>query len=124
MSFTNDQTIQQLADALSGNERAQEWLQRQGKQELIMVHDALRFNDDGAMEWLHDYDHDDWALFITAVDGDPHAVQALFDAKHSRLAMCAGMVLGDQKAIDYLHKHGLKAWQNLAAAVKKVLAEE
>ncbi|HTL81056.1 MAG TPA: hypothetical protein VL651_05100 [Bacteroidia bacterium] len=120
----NDQIIQHLADALNGNDKAQEWLQRQGKQELIMVHDVLRYDDDNAMEWLHDYGHDNWALFITAVDGDPHAVQALFDGKQSRLAMCAGSVLGDQKAIDFLQKNGLKAWQNLAAAVKKVLSEE
>ena len=124
MSFTNDQTIQQLADALNGSDRAQEWLQRQGRQDLIMVHDAIRFDDDRAVEWLHEYGHDEWGLFITAVDGDPYAVQALFDGKQSRMAMAAGAVLGDQKAIDFLAKNNLKAWQHLVDAIKKVYEEE
>ena len=89
-----------------------------------MVHDALAFDDDNAMEWLHEYGHDDWALFITAVDGDPYAVQALFDGKKSRMAMCAGAVLGDQKAIDFLAKNGLKAWQNLVLAIKKIQTDD
>ena len=124
MAFLNDQTIQQLADAISGSDRAQEWLQRQGRQELIMVLDAIRYDDDRAVEWLHEYGHDEWGLFITAIDGDPYAVQGLFDGKQSRLAMAAGAIIGDQKAIDYLQKNNLKAWQHFVDAVKKALEEE
>jgi hypothetical protein len=118
MAYLNDQTIQQLADALNGNERAQEWLQRQGRTDLIMVHDAIRFGSESAVEWLHENDHDDWGLFIIATEGDPYAVQCLFDGKQARMAMCAGAVIGDERAIEYLQKNHLKAWLNLVAAIK------
>jgi hypothetical protein len=119
MAFINDQTAQQLAEALNGNDRAQEWLQRQGKQELIMVHDAIRFDDESAMEWLHEYGHDELGLFVTACDGDPYAVQALYDGNKSRLAAVAGAVLGDERSIKYLEKNNMKQWINLANAIKK-----
>lgn len=119
MAFLNDQTVQQLADALNGNDRAQEWLQRQGRQELVMLHDAIRFDDDSAMEWLHEYGHDELGLFATAIDGDPYAVQALFDGKQSRLATCASAVIGDEKSMAYLQKNGMKQWINLVNAIKK-----
>lgn len=119
MAFLNDQTVIHLADALTGNDRAQEWLQRTGRQELIMLHDAIRFDDDGAMEWLHEYGHDELGLFITAIDGDPYAVQALFDGKQSRLASVAGAVIGDERAIQYLQKNNLKPWIKLVEAIKK-----
>ncbi len=124
MAFNNDQTIQQLADAINGNDRAQEWLQRQGRQELIMVHDAIRFGDDSAVEWLHEYGHDEWGLFIVATEGDPYAVQALFDGKQARMAMAAGAIIGDERSMEYLQKNNLKAWLNLVAAVKKANSEE
>jgi hypothetical protein len=115
MAFLNDQTVQQLADALNGNDKAQEWLQRQ--------HDAIRFDDDSAMEWLHEYGHDELGLFATAIDGDPYAVQALFDGKQSRLATCASAVIGDEKSMAYLQKNGMKQWINLVNAIKKCQQE-
>lgn len=124
MAFLNDQTVQHLADALNGNDRAQEWLQRQGRQELVMLHDAIRFDDDGAMEWLHEYGHDELGLFVTAIDGDPYAVQALFDGKQSRLATTASAVIGDEKSMAYLQKNGMKQWIALVNAIKKCQAEE
>jgi len=124
MAFLNDQTVQHLADALKGNDRAQEWLQRTGRQELVMLHDAIRFDDDSAMEWLHEYGHDELGLFVTAIDGDPYAVQALFDGKQSRLASVAGAVIGDERSIQYLQKNNLKQWMNLVEAIKKCQSEE
>ena len=124
MSFLNDQTIQKLADAINGNEKAQEWLQQQGRTELVMVHDAIRFGSESAVEWLHEYGHDQWGLFIVATEGDPFAVQGLFDGKQARLAMCAGAIIGDERSIEYLQKNNLKAWLNLVAAVKKANEEE
>ncbi|HEU4716831.1 MAG TPA: hypothetical protein VFU15_03315, partial [Bacteroidia bacterium] len=97
---------------------------QQGKQELIMVHDAIRFDDDRAAEWLHEYGHDDWGLFLTAIGGDPYAVQALFDGKQARLAMAAGAIIGDQRSMEYLQKHGLKAWLHLVEAVRNIQSEE
>ncbi len=120
----NDQTIQQLADAINGSERAQEWLQRQGRTDLIMVHDAIRFGSDSAVEWLHDNEYDEWGLFIVATEGDPYAVQALFDGKQARMAMAAGAIIGDEKSMEYLQKNNLKAWLNLVSAVKKANSEE
>lgn len=119
MAFLNDQTVQQLADALNGSDRAQNWLQQQGRQELVMLHDAIRFDDESAMEWLHEYGHDELGLFVTAIDGDPYAVQALFDGKQSRLATTASAVIGDEKSMAYLQKNGMKQWINLVAAIKK-----
>ena len=119
MAFLNDQTVQHLADALNGSDRAQQWLQQQGRQELVMLHDAIRFDDDSAMEWLHEYGHDELGLFVTAIDGDPYAVQALFDGKQSRLATTASAVIGDEKSMAYLQKNGMKQWINLVNAIKK-----
>ncbi len=124
MAILNDQTIQQLADAINGSDRAQEWLQRQGRTDLIMVHDAIRFGSDSAVEWLHENDYDQWGLFIVATEGDPFAVQALFDGKQARMAMCAGAIIGDERSLEYLQKNNLKAWLNLVAAVKKANEEE
>ena len=124
MASLNDQTIQQLADAINGSDRAQEWLQRQGRTELIMVHDAIRFGSDSAVEWLHEYGHDDWGLFIVACEGDPYAVQGLFDGQKARMAMAAGAIIGDERSMEYLQKNNLKAWLNLVAAVKKANEEE
>ena len=124
MAILNDQTIQQLADAINGIDRAQVWLQRQGRYDLIMVHDAIRFGSESAVEWLHDNDCDEWGLFIVATEGDPYAVQGLFDGKQARMAMCAGAIIGDERAMEYLQKNNLKAWLNLVAAIKKVNAEE
>ncbi len=124
MAFLNDQTVQHLAQALEGNDRAQEWLQRQGRQELVMLHDAIRFDDDSAMEWLHEYGHDELGLFVTAISGDPYAVQALFDGKQSRLASVAGAVIGDERSIQYLQKNNLKVWIHLVEAIKKCNSEE
>jgi hypothetical protein len=123
MAFLNDQTIQQLADAIGGNDRAQEQLQRTGRQELIMVHDAIRFDDDRSAEWLHENGFDEWGLFLTAIGGDPYAVQALFDGKQARLAMAAGAIIGDERAIEYLKKNNLKAWIHFVDAVKKANEE-
>ena len=123
MAFINDQTIQQLADALNGKDKAQDWLVRSGRQELIKVHDALRFDDDQSAEWLHENGFDEWGLFLTAIEGDPHAIQALFDGNKARLAMAAGAVIGDEQAIQYLQKNNLKAWINFVEAVKASLAE-
>jgi hypothetical protein len=123
MAFLNDQTVQHLADALNGSDRAQQWLQQQGRQELVMLHDAIRFDDDSAMEWLHEYGHDELGLFVTAIDGDPYAVQALFDGKQSRLATTASAVIGDEKSMAYLQKHGMKQWINLVNAIKKCQEE-
>lgn len=124
MAFINDQTAGQLAEALNGNDRAQEWLQRQGKQELVMLHDAIRFDDDGAMEWLHEYGHDELGLFVTACDGDPYAVQALYDGNKSRLAAVAGAVIGDERSMKYLEKNNMKQWINLVKAIQKCQQEE
>jgi hypothetical protein len=124
MAIFNDQTIQQLADAINGSDRAQEWLQRQGRTELVMVHDAIRFGSESAVEWLHDNDYDEWGLFIVATEGDPYAVQALFDGKQARMAMTAGAIIGDERSMEYLQKNNLKAWLNLVAAVKKANSEE
>jgi hypothetical protein len=119
MAFISDQIIQQLADAINGNQKAQEGLQRTGRQELIYVLDAICYDDDSAIEALHENGHDQWGLFVTAVSGDPFAVQALFDGKQARLAMAAGAVLGDERNMDYLRKNNLKAWIHLVEAVKK-----
>jgi hypothetical protein len=124
MAFLNDQTVQQLADALNGSDKAQEWLQRQGRQELVMLHDAIRFDDESAMEWLHEYGHDELGLFATAIEGDPYAVQALFDGKQSRLATTASAVIGDEKSLAYLQKNGMKQWINLVNAIKKCQQDE
>ena len=124
MATFNDQTIQQLADAINGSDRAQEWLQRQGRTDLIMVHDDIRFGSESAVEWLHENDHDDWGLFIVATEGDPYAVQGLFDGKQARMAMAAGAIIGDERSMEYLQKNNLKAWLNLVAAVKKANSEE
>jgi hypothetical protein len=124
MAILNDQIIQQLADAINGSDRAQVWLQQQGRTDLIMVHDAIRFGSDSAVEWLHENDHDDWGLFIVATEGDPYAVQALFDGKQARMAMCAGAIIGDERAMEYLQKNHLKAWLNLVAAIKKINESE
>jgi hypothetical protein len=124
MAFINDQTIQQLADAINGKDKAQEWLQRQGRQELIMVLDAIKYDDERAAEWLHGNGHDEWGLFLTAIEGDPHAVQALFDGKQARLGTAAGAIIGEERSIQYLQKNNLKAWINFVEAVKKANAEE
>jgi hypothetical protein len=124
MAYLTDQQAQTLADAIRGNEKAQTNLQRLGKPELIMVLDAIAYGDDHAVEWLRENGHDDWGLFITAIDGDPYAVQGLFDTKNARLAQVAGYVLGEQRQIEYLQKNNLKAWINLAEAVAEQLSEE
>ncbi|MFN8713815.1 MAG: hypothetical protein ACK5Z2_13295 [Bacteroidota bacterium] len=124
MAFYTDQQIQMLADALKGSDKAQENLQRQGKPELILVHDVLLYDDERAMETLHDNGHDDLGLFVTAVTGDPYAVQALFDGKQAKLAMAAGAVLGDERSIEWLKKNGHKAYLHLADAVKAALSDD
>lgn len=124
MAFYSDQQIQMLADALKGSDKAQENLQRQGKPELILLLDALKYDDDGAMETLHENGHDDLGLFITAVTGDPFAVQALFDGKQAKLAMAAHAVLGDERSLEWLKKNGHKAYLHLVDAVNAVLNEE
>lgn len=124
MAFLNDQTVQQLADAINGNDRAQEQLQRTGRPELIHLLDAIRYDDDASAEWLHENGHDEWGLFLTAIGGDPYAVQALFDGKQARLAICAGAVIGEERQIEYLKKNNLKAWINLVAAIQKSMEEE
>lgn len=124
MAFYTDQQIQLLADALKSSDRAQENMQRQGKQELIMVHDILRYDDENAMEWLHENGHDDWGIFITAVTGDPYAVQALFDGKQAKLAMTAHSALGDERSTEWLKKNGHKAYLHLSEAVQQVLRDE
>jgi hypothetical protein len=116
MAFYTDQQIQMLADALKGSDRAQENLQRQGKPELILLLDALKYDDDGAMETLHENGHDDLGLFIT--------VQALFDGKQAKLAMAAHAVLGDERSLEWLKKNGHKAYLHLVDAVNAVLNEE
>jgi hypothetical protein len=124
MAFLTDQIVQQLADAIKGNDRAQEALQRTGRTELIHVLDAIRYDDEASVEWLHENGFDEWGLFIAAIDGDPYAVQALFDGKQARLAMVADSVLGSAKSDEYFKKNGLKAWINFAEAIKQVLNEE
>lgn len=124
MAYLTDQIVQQLADAIGGNDRAQENLQRLGRPELIHLHDAIRFDDDGSAEWLHDNGHDEWGLFLTAIEGDPHAVQALFDGKQARLAMAAGAIIGDERSMEYLKKNNLKAWLHFVDAVKKATEYE
>ena len=124
MAFLNDQTVQQLADAINGSDRAQEALQRTGRPELIHLLDAIRYDDEASAEWLHENGHDEWGLFLTAIEGDPYAVQALFDGKQARLAMVAGAVIGEERQIEYLKKNNLKAWLNLVAAIQKSMAEE
>lgn len=123
MAYLTDQIVQQLADAIGGNDRAQQNLQRTGRPELIHVLDAIRYDDDAAAEWLHENGHDEWGLFLTAIGGDPYAVQALFDGKQSRLAMVAGAVIGEERQIDYLKKNNLKAYLNLVAAIQKAMEE-
>jgi hypothetical protein len=124
MAFLNDQLVKTLADAIGGSDRAQEDLQRKGRQELVMVHDAIRYDDDNALEWLHENGHDDLGLFVSAVCGDPHSVQALFDGKRSHLAMAAHAVLGDTRSQEWLQKNNMKAWIHLVEAIKKSLSED
>jgi hypothetical protein len=124
MAFLTDQLVKNLADAINGSDRAQEELQRKGRQELVMVHDSIRYDDDSALEWLHENGYDEWGLFVTAVYGDPHAVQALFDGKQSRMAMAAHAVLGDTRSMEWLQKNNHKAWIQLVEAIKKSLAED
>lgn len=124
MAFLNDQTVQLLADAIKGNDRAQQNLQRTGRPELLHVLDAIAFDDDSSAEWLHENGFDEWGLFLTAIGGDPYAVQALFDGKQARLAMAAGAIIGEERSMEYLKKNNLKAWLNFVAAIQQTMAEE
>ena len=124
MAYLNDQLVQQLADGINGNDKAQQNLQRTGRAELLHVLDAIAYDDDSSAEWLHENGFDEWGLFLTAIGGDPYAVQALFDGKQARLAMAAGAVIGDERSIEYLKKNNLKAWLHFVDAVKKATEGE
>lgn len=124
MSFIPDKLVQALADALNGSDKAQDFIQRQGRSDLIMLHDAIRYEDESAIEALHENGYDDLGLFVIAVNGDPYAVQALFDGKQTRLAMCANAVIGDEKAIQWLQKNNMKAWIHLSEAVLKCVKDD
>ena len=108
---------------MEGDTGAKEFLQKNGREELVQLHDAVS-RWPKSLEYMLLNKHIILAAFVNAIWEDKKAFKLLMDKKEFIWAAMANIINGDDGAVLFLHKNKLKHYADLAFKIQAKIQKE